>query len=91
MEADYISLSYSMRDLLPLRWFIQEVGNQFKMEFEFFDITHSTVFEDNNNTLSLATASMATPSTRHIAMQYHLFIDYDVEGKGIFTQRVNSR
>ena len=54
LEADYIDLSQYMRDLTPLRIFLQEVGTQLNMEFATPTIMHYTVFEENNGALRLA-------------------------------------
>ena len=61
---------------------------------------HSTVFEDNNGALALATSPKITPRTKHIAVKYHFFkthvgcdkgleieqIDTDVQKADIFTK-----
>jgi hypothetical protein len=74
-EAEYIALSQAMRDLLPMRTLLQEVGTALKLQFATPAIVHSTVFEDNNGALSLATSPRITPRTKHIAVKYHHFRD----------------
>ncbi|MGH3055162.1 MAG: reverse transcriptase domain-containing protein, partial [Gaiellaceae bacterium] len=60
-EAEYIALSQSMRDLLPMRRVIEEVLKSFGVSLDKV-ATHSTVFEDNNGALSLAHTPGMTPS-----------------------------
>ena len=74
LEAEYISLSRDMRDLQPLRRFLQEVGTQLNIYFALSSIMQSTVIEENNGALELATSLSTTTSTRHISVKYHFFI-----------------
>ncbi|MGH7954704.1 MAG: Ty1/Copia family ribonuclease HI [Gloeomargaritales cyanobacterium] len=46
-EAEYIALSQSMRDLLPLKRVLTEIIESFGQELR-QAATHSTAFEDNN-------------------------------------------
>jgi histone deacetylase 1/2 len=72
-EAEYIALSQSMRDLIPMRGFLKEMGKRLKLDFAKETMLHSMVFEDNNGALSLATAPKITPRTKHIGVKYHHF------------------
>lgn len=74
-EAEYIALSQSMRDLLPLKGLISEVLTSYGVSLE-EENTHSTVFEDNNGTLSLARTPAMTPRTKHIGVKYHFFREH---------------
>ena len=42
----------------------------------------STVFEDNNGALGLATSPKLTPRTKHIAVKYHFFRSHISETEG---------
>ena len=53
-------------------------------------LLHSTIFEDNNGTLALATAPKLTPRTKHIAIKYHFFKDHIGEDKGIRIVKIES-
>ena len=55
LEAEYMALSMLMRELLPMRELLQEVGEQIDMDFAKPSQMHSTVFEDNNGAVGLAT------------------------------------
>ena len=53
-------------------------------------ILQSTVFEDNQVALLLATAPKITPRTKHIAVKYHFFKDKIGEEKGIIIEHIGS-
>ena len=72
VEAEYIALSTAMRDLIT---FVDQVG---EMDMIFGENTqkvqlYSTLFEDNNGALELATAPRYRLRTKHIAVKYHHF------------------
>ena len=73
LEAEYIALSQAMRDLLPMRRLAKEVSESLGLPSDYAATMKSTVFEDNNGALGLATAPKMTPRTRHIAVKYHFF------------------
>ena len=64
LEAEYIALSQAMRELLPLRELLQEVGIKMELDFAMPAILLSTVFEDNNGALGMATAPKITLRTK---------------------------
>ena len=51
----------------------------------------STVFEDNNSALGLATSSSTTPRTRHITVKYHFFVEHVGEVKRIMIHMLESK
>ena len=61
LEAEYVALSLAMRELLPMRELLQEVGDELNMDFTKPSIMHSTVFEDNNGALGLASSPKIMP------------------------------
>ena len=77
-----------MCDLLPLRKFIQEVGNHLETDFSCPAIMNYTVYEDNSGVLGLDTPYRTTPRMCHIVMKYHFFIEHVGEIEGIMIQRV---
>jgi hypothetical protein len=98
MEAEYIALSQSMRDLLPTKITVQEVANCLGVNLDLVQ-THSTVFEDNNGALALASSPRMTPRSKHIGLKYHFFreavtrgvvkivkIDTELQKADIFTK-----
>ena len=54
-EAEYIALSQSMRDLIPLMNIIEEIDDIFEIKTE-TPVICCKVFEDNNGALELATS-----------------------------------
>ena len=89
-EAEYIALSQSMRDLIPMRRLLQEAGEGLNLSFAKPAILHSTVFEDNNGALSLALSPKMTPRTKHIAVKYHHFRTSIGEDKGILLVKIDT-
>ena len=92
LEAEYVALSMSMRELLPMRELLQEVGDQLNLDCTKPSLMHSTVFEDNNGAIGLATSPKITPRTKHIAIKYHFFKDHIgiKDGKGIEIQKIDT-
>mgnify|MGYP003546497441 FL=1 len=80
MEAEYIALSQSMRELLPLRALVKEMATAMAFNQTFAIRTHSTVFEDNNGALILASSPRMTPRSKHIAVKYHFFRSHVASG-----------
>ena len=72
-EAEYIALSQSLRDLIPMRRLLEEAGKGLSIDLGKPATLHSTVFEDNNGALSLALSPKISPRTKHIAVKYHHF------------------
>lgn len=74
MEAEYIALSTAMRAFIPLRHVLDELVQSFKLPVD-KDSVVSTVFEDNQPALALATQDppRLTPRSKHIAVKYHWF------------------
>ena len=72
-EAEYISLSQSLRDTIPLMNLTMELHNQgFKGEYS-QPIIHCKAFEDNSGALELAKTPKMRPRTKHINLVYHHF------------------
>eukprot|EP00957_Ditylum_brightwellii_P145305 11066846-Ditylum_brightwellii.AAC.1 len=67
MEAEYIALSHSMQELLPAKWLVEELAQSLGLERDDFS-TISTIWENNNGALVLATNPMLrmTPRSKHI-------------------------
>lgn len=80
MEAEYIALSASMRSLLPLKSLVEEVTSSLMNDPTFLTSTYSSVFEDNNGALILATSPRMTPRSKHIAVPYHFFREHVANG-----------
>ena len=73
VEADVITFSQSMREVLPMRELLSDIGAKNNLGFSRPCITHSAIFEDNNGALTMAFSPRITPRTKHIAVRYILF------------------
>jgi hypothetical protein len=71
-EAEYIAMSQSARDLIPMRDLLHEFASATKLIFG-DTVTHSTIFEDNRGCVDLANAPKLRPRTKHIGLKYHHF------------------
>lgn len=89
MEAEYVALSQSMRDLIPMRRMMTLVCNTILGKGKYTAKIYSTVFEDNNGALTLARAPRMTPRTKHFGIKYHFFHEY-VEKGDIQLQKVET-
>ena len=71
---DYVALSRSVRALLPLKSLIKEVIDNLVIDSEKMKfVSSSTVYEDNNGAIVVATSPRMTPSSKHIDVKYHWF------------------
>jgi len=60
-EAEYMSLSQAMHDVIPLRTILEELNPIFNYPVQQI-ITHSTVFEDNKGCVDLIAALTLRPT-----------------------------
>ena len=69
-----MAFSHSVRALLPLKSLINEVIDNLGIDSENFKfVSSSTVYEDNNRAIVVATSPSMTPSSNHISVKYHWF------------------
>ena len=90
-EAEYIALSQAMRELIPLRRLLLEIGTYMKLSFGPTCNIKSTVFEDNNGAIATATSVKMTPRTKHIAVKYHFFKNHIGPGTGISLSKIDTQ
>ena len=90
LESECIALSSSMRELIPLQFLLKELCENFDLPTDISFVTHSTVFEDNNGALRLATTQAMTPRTKHIAIIYHWFRSH-VMNKTVRIQKIDTK
>ena len=88
LEAEYVALSMAMRELVPLRRLIGEIRDKTDTSLSHKTLMNSTVFEDNNGALGLATSPKITPRTKHIAIKYNWFRSHVGEDKGILLSKI---
>jgi hypothetical protein len=78
-EAEYIAMSQSARDLIPMRDLLHEFASATKLIVG-DTVTHSTIFEDNRGCVDLANAPKLRPRTKHIGLKYHHFRSHILSG-----------
>jgi len=70
-----ISLSQSMRDLIPLRQILMDVAKVFGMKCDPCN-SYMTTFEDNKGAIELAKEPKYRPRTKHISIKWHHFREH---------------
>ena len=77
LHYEYVSLPHSVIVLLPLKSLIKQVIDNLGIESEKLKfMSSSTIYEDNNGSIVLATSPSITPTSRKIAVKYHWFRQY---------------
>ena len=71
-EAEYIALSQSLRDVIPLITLLKEINKVFPVQVKTPTFV-CKVHEDNQSCITMATLQKFTPCTKHIALKYHHF------------------
>ena len=87
-EAEYIALSQSTRDLIPIKQTIEFLNKFIRIDSKSIN-TYSTVFEDNNGALQLALQPKYRPRTKNICVKYHHFRQF-VKNKTISIQAIDT-
>jgi hypothetical protein len=87
-KAEYITLSQSLQDLIPLRSMLKEIAVVYNRTLE-QAIAYSTVFEDNKGCINLNTAPTMRPQSRHIAIKYHQFREHVRQGHSKIQDQVH--
>ena len=75
MEAEYIALSQSMREIIPLMGLLSEIQKYFHVVDNLPEIKCS-LFEDNESCIALAKDPRMNPRTKYIALKYHNFCSH---------------
>jgi len=73
MEAEYIALSQSMREVLPIMWLMEEAGQQGIAMLNAKPKIHCKVFEDNAGAIEIAHVPKMRPRPKHLNIKYHHF------------------
>ena len=71
-ESEYIALSHSLREAIPMMTLLEEISNILPIDLETPKL-HCTVFEDNNSCIELVRCPKLRPRTKHIGLKYHHF------------------
>ena len=84
-----MTLSHSVKALIPLKSLIKEVIDNLGIDSENLEfVSSSTVYEDNNGAIVVATSPRMTPSSKHIDVKYHWFSQH--VGKEILIRKIES-
>ena len=78
-ESEYIALSHSMREAIPMMTLLDEMKKIFSIETELPKV-HCTIVEDNNSCIELVKCPKMRPRTRHIGLKFHHFRSKVQEG-----------
>ena len=81
-EAELISLSTALRDVIPLMNLMNEMHDQRIIPTSYKPKIYCKAFEDNSGALEIARQPKMRPRTKHINVKYHHFRSY-VERKQI--------
>lgn len=73
VAAEYVAFSMAMRDLLPMRELLQEIGSALGQEVKTLSEMRSTVFEDNTGCLSLVNTPRMSTRNKWLSLKYHWF------------------
>ena len=69
-----MTFSHYVRALLPLKRLIKEVIDNLAINSENLKfVSSSTIYEDNNGAMVVATSPRMTPTSKHIDVKYHWF------------------
>ena len=74
-ESEYIALSQSLRDALPLMELLKELQTAIPKTDESPTI-HCSIFEDNMGCIDLVKTPRMRPRTKHIALKYPHFREH---------------
>ena len=74
LYSEYVALSHSVRALVPLKSLIKEVIDNLGVYSEKLNfVSSSTIYEDNNRDIVMATSPRMNPTSKYIAFKYHWF------------------
>ena len=78
-EAEYIALSQSLRDVIPLIGLLRELQQSIPFHPS-TPVIHCKIHEDNQGYIDLVEAPRMRPRTKHIALKYHHFRKHVKDG-----------
>jgi len=80
-EAEYIALSQSMREVIPLMALMEEATRIGVIDQKMTPKVHCKVFEDNSGAIEIARLPKMRPRTKHLNIKYHHFRDQVARGR----------
>ena len=93
MEAEYVALSSSMKDLLPLKRIVKAVAVGLGLSEDLIATIQSDVWEDNSGALTLAKLEPPryTPRSKHYALKYHWFRELVYHDDSIRLNKIDTK
>ena len=92
VAAEYVAFSMGMRELLPMRALLKEIGETMGLDIvKNNSLVRSTVFDDSTGCLSLVNVPKMSPRNKYLALKYHFFRSNIGEDKGIVAKYVNTK
>ena len=82
MESEYYALSECTKEVLWLRYLLEEIG--------FTQDKPTTIYQDNHACVTIAQDAKFRTKTRHIHVRHH-FVRKEIEDKNIILERVKSQ
>ena len=77
LHAEYVALSQSLREFLPLKDLVKEILANYRFDTSKISYTtKSKVFEDNHCAIIVATSPRMTPTSKFIVVKYHWFREH---------------
>ena len=90
LAAEYVAFSTSMRELIPMRALLNEMGTKLDLDYVKTSVVRSTVFEDNQGCLSLVNVPKMSPRNKYLALKYHFFRSHIGEEKGVVAKYIST-
>jgi hypothetical protein len=78
-KAEYIALSQSLQDVIPLITLLKEINKVFPVQVKTPTFV-CKVHKDNQSCITMATSQKFTPCTKHIALKYYHFCSHVENG-----------
>jgi hypothetical protein len=79
-EAEYIALSSSAREILPMITLAKEAAKCRIIHKTKAPLLHCKLFEDNKGAIEMANVPKMRPRTKHLNIKYHFFRQYVQQG-----------
>ncbi len=89
--AEHVAFSMAMRELLPMRRLLLEIGTKLDIPTIGTSLVRSTVFEDNQSCLSMVNVPKMSPRNKYLSLKYHFFRSHIGESKGIVAKYISTK
>ena len=76
MKAESEAILMAMRELIPLKYGVQEVSSSIGLKLQEYTEMKNTIWEDNAGTLTLAKLEPPRMTPSHYAVKCHWFIKH---------------